>query len=199
MEAVGPVYLDKVQMTPNIDTGELTLRAFLNGNDQQEELSLKVDISFEGEPVTSDTYGLREKEEVRTVLLQHCESFRRCRLWSPEHPNLYDITFILLQNDEVIDVVTSYFGIRKISVENGRLMLNNHFYFMRLVLDQGYFPDGNLTPPSDEAIKRDIELTKAMGFNGARKHQKLEDPRWLYWSSSLYSHPNIFKASAIPS
>ncbi|MEC0266405.1 glycoside hydrolase family 2 TIM barrel-domain containing protein, partial [Paenibacillus anseongense] len=62
---------------------------------------------------------------------------------------------------------------------------NNRPYFLKMVLDQGYFPDGNLTPPSDEAIKQDVELTKAMGFNGARKHQKLEDPRYLYWCDQL--------------
>jgi len=74
---------------------------------------------------------------------------------------------------------------RKVSVEDGKFCLNNRPYFQKLVLDQGYFPDGNLTPPSDEAIKRDVELTKAMGFNGARKHQKLEDPRYLYWADKL--------------
>ena len=74
---------------------------------------------------------------------------------------------------------------RKVSIEDGKLCLNNRPYFLKMVLDQGYFPDGNLTPPSDEAIKQDVELTKAMGFNGARKHQKLEDPRFLYWCDKL--------------
>lgn len=99
--------------------------------------------------------------------------------------NLYDVTFELLQDGSVLDQVESYFGMRKISIENGQLCLNNRPYFQRLVLDQGYFPDGNLTPPSDAAIKQDVELTKAMGFNGARKHQKLEDPRYLYWCDKL--------------
>jgi hypothetical protein len=74
---------------------------------------------------------------------------------------------------------------RKISVENGQILLNNQPYYMRLVLDQGYHPEGILTFPSDEAIRRDIELTKAMGFNGARKHQKVEDPRYLLWADRL--------------
>ena len=81
--------------------------------------------------------------------------------------------------------MSSYFGMRKVSIEDGKLCLNNRPYFLKMVLDQGYFPDGNLTPPSDDAIKQDIELTKAMGFNGARKHQKLEDPRFLYWCDVL--------------
>ncbi|GGI44447.1 hypothetical protein GCM10008018_07150 [Paenibacillus marchantiophytorum] len=74
---------------------------------------------------------------------------------------------------------------RKVSIEDGKLCLNNRPYFLKMVLDQGYFPDGNSTPPSDEAIRQDVELTKAMGFNGARKHQKLEDPRYLYWCDQL--------------
>lgn len=81
--------------------------------------------------------------------------------------------------------MSSYFGMRKISIESGRLCLNNRPYFMKLVLDQGYFPEGILTAPSDQAIRQDVELAKAMGFNGTRKHQKLEDPRYLYWCDKL--------------
>lgn len=84
-----------------------------------------------------------------------------------------------------MDEVSSYFGMRKISVENGVVMLNNRPYYMKLVLDQGYFPKGILTPPSDEAIRNDVSLTKEMGFNGARKHQKVEDPRYYYWADRL--------------
>jgi hypothetical protein len=95
------------------------------------------------------------------------------------------VTVTLLVDGVETDKAESYFGMRKIAVESGRLMLNNRAYFMRLVLDQGYFPDGILTAPSDEALKQDIELAKEMGFNGARKHQKIEDPRYLYWADRL--------------
>ncbi|MCY0869505.1 MAG: glycoside hydrolase family 2, partial [Firmicutes bacterium] len=83
------------------------------------------------------------------------------------------------------DLVRSYVGMRKIAIEQGRVFLNNAPYYMRLVLDQGYYPDSNLTPPDDAAIRRDIELTKELGFNGVRKHQKIEDPRYLYWCDRL--------------
>jgi beta-galactosidase/beta-glucuronidase len=83
------------------------------------------------------------------------------------------------------DRVESYFGMRKVSIEDGRILLNNRPYMLKMVLDQGYFPDGILTAPSDDALRRDIELTKEMGFNGARKHQKIEDPRYLYWADRL--------------
>ena len=96
-------------------------------------------------------------------------------------PNLIGVTAELWAGDDCLDRVETYFGMRKISVHNGQLLLNNRPYFQRLVLDQGYWRDTLLTPPSEEAIKKDIELTKAMGFNGARKHQKIEDPRYYYW------------------
>ncbi len=74
---------------------------------------------------------------------------------------------------------------RTVSIQRDRFMLNGRPYYLRLVLDQGYWPDTLMTPPSDEALRRDVELVKAMGFNGVRKHQKIEDPRFLYWADVL--------------
>src|SRR5262249_21885753 len=109
----------------------------------------------------------------------------RQELWSPERPTLYDAVVELLSGPTVRDTVTSYVGLRKISVHDGRVYLNNAPYFLRMVLDQGYWPESLLTPPSEDAIQYDIKMTKAFGFNGARKHQKVEDPRWLYWADRL--------------
>jgi beta-galactosidase/beta-glucuronidase len=107
-------------------------------------------------------------------------------LWSPEHPNLYDLQLELLDpDDEVLDRVDSYFGMRKIEAKDGKVLLNDRPLYQRLVLDQGYFPQGILTAPTDEDLCRDVELAKEMGFNGARKHQKVEDPRWLFWADTL--------------
>jgi beta-galactosidase/beta-glucuronidase len=105
--------------------------------------------------------------------------------WSPEHPNLFDVELKLLERETVTDRVETYFGMRKVSTEGGKFRLNNRTYYQKLVLDQGYFPDGLLTAPSDEELKKDIILAKEMGFNGARKHQKVEDPRYLYWADHL--------------
>ena len=102
------------------------------------------------------------------------------RAWSPEHPHLYG-----LEVRCALDHVSSYFGLRSIHARDGRVWLNGEPYVQRLVLDQGYFPGGLLTAPSDDDLRRDIELSKSMGFNGARKHQKVEDPRWLYWADTL--------------
>jgi beta-galactosidase/beta-glucuronidase len=106
--------------------------------------------------------------------------------WHPDAPRLYDLEVTLFDEDgKAADHVKSYFGLRTIETRDGRFWLNGEPYVQRLVLDQGYFPGGLLTAPSDTALRADIELAQAFGFNGARKHQKVEDPRWLYWADRL--------------
>ncbi|RAP74514.1 glycoside hydrolase family 2 protein [Paenibacillus montanisoli] len=185
LEAVSPVHLARVRITPDVDRNEVTIRAFLTGYTPSQRLRLRVAVSSGGQRVAEDQYSVMAAHESRTIKLRDFNEHGLGRLWSPEHPNLYDVTFTLLQDGEPVDQVESYFGLRKVSIENGRLCLNNRPYLMKMVLDQGYFPDGNLTPPSDDAIRQDVLLTKAMGFNGARKHQKVEDPRYLYWCDKL--------------
>ncbi|OMF22204.1 glycoside hydrolase family 2 [Paenibacillus sp. FSL H8-0548] len=185
IEAVDNIHLEKVKFTPHLDTNEIEVDAYFKGVASNAKISLKVDIVFEGQPVTSDIYSISSNQSKRTIGLQDFNDHGLGRWWSPEKPSLYDIQFTVLEDGAVVDEVSSYFGMRKISIEAGKLSLNNRPYQMKLVLDQGYFPDGNLTPPSDDAIRRDVELTKEMGFNGARKHQKIEDPRYLYWCDKL--------------
>lgn len=112
-------------------------------------------------------------------------SLDRVLPWRPEAPRLYDLQVRLFYRGQETDKVMSYFGLRSVGTANGQFLLNGEPYVQRLVLDQGYFPEGLLTAPSDTALRRDIELAKAFGFNGARKHQKIEDPRWLYWADVL--------------
>jgi Glycosyl hydrolases family 2, TIM barrel domain len=85
----------------------------------------------------------------------------------------------------VIDRVESYTALRSLGIQGDRFVLNGRAYPLVMVLDQGYWPDGGLTAPHDEALRRDVVLAKAMGFNGVRKHQKIEDPRYLYWADTL--------------
>lgn len=105
--------------------------------------------------------------------------------WSPESPFLYDIFFEVLDGGKVIDTVRSYAGMRKVHVEGDTLCLNNNPYYLRLVLDQGFYPDGVWTAPSDAAMKKDIELSMKAGFNGARLHQKVFEERFHYWADKL--------------
>ncbi|MFN2533317.1 MAG: glycoside hydrolase family 2 protein, partial [Pyrinomonadaceae bacterium] len=107
------------------------------------------------------------------------------KLWSPESPNLYDLNIRLLEGDRVLDEVRSYVGLRGLRLLEGKFLLNGEPTYLKMVLDQGYWADGYLTAPSDEALQTDIGWIKMFGFNGVRKHQKIEDPRWLYWCDRL--------------
>jgi beta-galactosidase/beta-glucuronidase len=188
LEAVSETYLQKVKFTPDIDRNEIQIRSFISGLERigsQGDLKLRVKITFNGEDAVEDTFSVRDAEEVRRIGLHDFNDHGLGRWWSPERPNLYDVEFTLLRQGQPVDQVKSYFGMRKITIEDGKICLNNRPYFMKLVLDQGYFPEGILTPPSDDDIRKDVELTKEMGFNGARKHQKIEDPRYLYWCDRL--------------
>ncbi len=101
--------------------------------------------------------------------------------WSMNHPNLYDISYQLYCDDKVIDTVNSYFGIREISIKGGKIYLNEEQLYFKLILDQGYWKESHLTPPNEESLIKDIESVLAFGYNGIRKHQKIEDERFLYW------------------
>lgn len=106
---------------------------------------------------------------------------RRVRLWQPGEAHLYVITLTLVdENDLVVDHITSYAGLRSISIDGNRILINGKPVFQRLVLDQGYYPDGILTAPSDDALEHDIKISLAAGFNGARLHQKVFEERFLY-------------------
>lgn len=181
LEAVDPAHIRKAKFTADIDQNEIKVRLFYSPATMQKELRTRLTITFAGEFVAQDEFVVTHTEHTRSIGLHDFNDHELGRWWSPEKPHLYDIQLELVEQDVVIDSVQSYFGMRKISIENGKLHLNNRPYFLRLVLDQGYFPDGILTAPSDEAFIQDIELTQAMGFNGVRKHQKMEDPRFLYW------------------
>jgi beta-galactosidase/beta-glucuronidase len=176
MEPVPDSYLQSARITPNAD-GVAAVYALVHG--PQPDLTLRASIISEGKTQASSTVRADNARVAATI------SILNPRLWSPSSPNLYDVTFELLQGDRVIDRVKSYTGFRSVGVEDGHVSLNGRSIFLKMVLDQGYWPDSILTPPSDEAIQYDIRTTKDMGFNGARKHQKLEDPRWLYWADKM--------------
>jgi beta-galactosidase/beta-glucuronidase len=179
LEPVSEVYLDELRLTPDIDRAALQAEYVLAGN-LPTALEVETEITYQGEPVATSAFTPDDMQTSLSISLSGA-----LRLWSPENPALYDLTVRLKRGGCILDEVKSYFGMRKISIDSGRVRLNNQPYVMKLVLDQGYHPDGVLTFPSDEDFKRDIELTKTMGFNGVRKHQKVEDPRYLYWADKI--------------
>lgn len=185
LEPVPETYVERIRLIPDIDKNDIGLEVFLSGYRPAAQVSLKASITFGGEFVAEDCFSLNYESARRHIHLEDFNDHGLGRWWTPEKPNLYDLELTLLVDGVAADVVKSYFGMRKISVEAGKLLLNNRSYYMKMVLDQGYFPEGLLTAPSDGDLRRDVELTKEMGFNGARKHQKLEDPRYLYWADRL--------------
>ncbi|MEO7143640.1 MAG: sugar-binding domain-containing protein [Bryobacteraceae bacterium] len=176
LEAAGVSYLDGVRITPRMDG---TVRFAARIARPRDGLIFAVSINDRNHPVASGTVEARGP---RTVL---AAAVPDRRLWSVNAPNLYDVTLELREGERVIDRVQSYFGFRSIETRNGRVLLNGRPEYLKFVLDQGYWPESILTPPSDAAIQYDIRMAKEMGFNGARKHQKLADPRFLYWADRM--------------
>ena len=177
LEAVDAVHISRLRITPDVDHSQVRIEALLSR--KPADLKMRVTIRLQ-EVLQSQSEVLCTNRSGLTVF-----QLNNQELWSPEHPQLYDLTIELIAGDKVLDKVSSYFGQRKISVQEGRVALNNVHYYLKMVLDQGYWPQSLLTPPSEEAMQYDIKMTKAFGFNGARKHQKAEDPRWLYWADKM--------------
>jgi len=161
LEPLGSKCIDALRIVPDLDMGSAAVNVDAPGE-------VDIIVTFDGNEV-----GRRKGGGL--IILKDVHP------WSPETPHLYEVEVLLRD----LDRVESYFGLRKLEVRDGRFWLNGTPYTQRLVLDQGYFPAGLLTAPSDAHLRSDIELAKAMGFNGARKHQKVEDPRWLYWADRL--------------
>lgn len=174
LEATGENYLNYVHITAGQD-GNAHFEAFLAHHSSQ-PLGLEITIS-DGANVIASTMA-QTAEDRASASLQVSSP----KLWSPDSPNLYQVRYRLLNGTRPLDVVSSYFGFRSIAVANERVTVNDRPVYLKFLLDQGYWPESILTPPSDEAIKRDIDLIQSMGFNGVRKHQKVADPRFLYWA-----------------
>ena len=176
MEAVDRKGLKSAVLRPDIDQEQLFVSPeFFQESDNEIEVILK-----EGEK----TIASRKASCVNGTMM--VLPVRKMKLWSPENPFLYDIVYrIKDKQGNLLDEVTSYVGMRKIHTADGKFYLNNQPYFLRLVLDQGYYPDGIWTAPSDEALRKDIQLGKDAGFNGARLHQKVFEERYHYWADKL--------------
>lgn len=183
MEFVDSAHLDAVKITPDFDRRSVTFEYQVAGDLKGDSpLELETVISLKGQTVKRMRLAIdRPWLRADADLLHEASGPWKFSEWSPQRPNLYDVEFILYRDGQVVDHVYSYFGVRKISIENGKVLLNNSPIYQRLILDQGYWPDSHLTPPSEEAILEDIDKILAMGYNGVRKHMKIEDARFLYW------------------
>lgn len=174
LEAVDENHIKGYKLVPDIDKGVIGLKTDIVGSG---ELKIKI---FDGDKVVAE-----ENISSDAVI-----AVPDAKLWSPEEPFLYDFVLELSNGGALSDSVKGYFGMRKFSIGKDkegmtRLLLNNKPYFQRGLLDQGYWPDGILTPPVDEAMVYDIEKMKELGFNMLRKHIKVECDRWYYYCDKL--------------
>lgn len=175
LEPVPQQGIRSLKLTPDMDRQELRIQ--IQANDEPaDELILEAAAYEKGIRIA---YGRCRSGEPLRLQIEHP------RLWSPDDPFLYDLKVQLVEHGEPVDTVESYFGMRAFSVEKDgsgvpRLCLNHEPVFQHGVLDQGYWPDGLYTAPTDEALAYDVMLTKKLGFNMTRKHIKVEPARWYY-------------------
>jgi beta-galactosidase/beta-glucuronidase len=177
LEPAPPIRFDWIDLDTDASSGSIDLTVYLHAPSIGWDLEIEV---LDGEVVVA-SLETECPHAVRRVSLTVPDA----KLWSPDSPHLYDIRARLKRRGELLDEVVTYTGIRSVTLEDGRFLLNGEPLYLAMVLDQGYWPESYLAAPSDAALREDVEWIKRFGFNGARKHQKIEDPRWLYWCDRL--------------
>ncbi|MFL5757514.1 MAG: glycoside hydrolase family 2 protein [Chloroflexota bacterium] len=187
IEAVSRTFIQDLRWTPDTSRGRLGVDVRLN-EEPADRLRLRLRLLLHDDLIADDTYLVQRRESRRDVGLEPVVlgQGRRRLLWAPGHPNLIDAELVLEDVDgTIVDEVQSYVGLRSVEATDRLFLLNGIPSYLRLVLSQGYWPESHLAAPSDEAIRKEVEAVKALGFNGVRIHQKVEDPRFLYWCDRL--------------
>ncbi len=191
-EIVEDIYIQKLKLTPDVDNGKVHVEIYLN---KEGASSAKAVASIDDKFHRVD-FNITGRQ-ARTSI-----DIPEAKLWDIGSPNLYDLELELNTGDKL----SSYFGMRKVELDGYKFKINGRSVFQRLVLDQGFYPDGIYTAPTDEDLKKDIELSMAVGFNGARLHMKIFEPRLSYWADKLgyllwAEYPNwglsVFKPEAL--
>jgi hypothetical protein len=188
LEPVAPAHVESLRIVPDIDAGTVQVAVAANnhiGGDADVSVAV-FDGARQVQAATAKSAGLAKGPFSARVKV----AVPSAKLWTPDRPFLYDLKITLRQNGKKTDEVRSYFGMRKTSLGKDahgtlRLCLNNQPLFQFGPLDQGFWPDGIYTAPTDEALRFDIEMTRKLGFNLARKHVKIEPDRWYYWADKL--------------
>jgi beta-galactosidase/beta-glucuronidase len=187
LEVVPETHFQVLQWTSSLDRWEIGIGARVQGAGDQ-DLTLAVCLQIGDQVLARDTYTVIAGEVHRFIALSDpgIDDFRNTLLWRPSSPTLIDATVELRDSKgNIIDSIRSYTALRSVAAQGDRFILNGRPLTLRLVLDQGYWPESGLTAPDDAAFVRDIVLVKKLGFNGVRKHQKIESARYLYWADRL--------------
>lgn len=181
MEYAPAAYLETVKLTPNLKASTIELECDALADCYGPGLLLTATVTYRGEFVNSVTVPVLKKHVKSAVNLYNTAIDEwGVHAWTPENPCLYDLE-LTLTDGSVTDTVLSYFGMREVRIDGSNILLNGRPIYQRLILDQGYWRDSHLTPPSEAALIEDIDKIKLLGYNGLRKHQKTEDERFLYW------------------
>jgi beta-galactosidase/beta-glucuronidase len=187
LEEVPPSYIETVRWTSNLERWEIGIEAHVAGP-RSEKLELAVRLHVGDVLLSQDTYSVVSGEVHRQIALSDpgIDDYRNELLWSPSSPTIIDVELELVDAERrVIDRVRSYTALRAIGIQGDRFILNGRPLTLRLVLDQGYWPESGITAPNDDALLEDVLLAKKLGFNGVRKHQKIESARYLYWADRV--------------
>lgn len=186
LERVPATYLEELQWTPDVASARVRMEMRLN-RVPPSPASVAVRLRL-GDEVLAHQHVRVDRDravaDIAVPALANAQDADRL-LWSPEHPRLVDAEVALRADGTPVDEVTSYLGLRSTAVADGRFLLNDHPYFVRSVLAQGYWPQSHLAAPGADALRREVALVKELGFNAVRVHQKVEDPRFLYWCDRL--------------
>ena len=177
LEARPKKYIERVFIIPDLDKSEFSFIPEFYGAERGDKFEIFIKKP-DGKKVVSVSVPANDGSAVSVKI-------PKPHVWSPADPFLYNIEFLLNTASGEADRVFSYAGLRKFHVEGNKFYLNNKPIFLRMVLDQGYYPDGIWTAPTDEALKNDIQLSLGAGFNSARLHQKVFEPRFHYWADKL--------------
>ena len=177
MECVSPAHIKNIRYTADINKGDVLAQFYVTNAAVGAELSIKT--NFNGIETGEASVKIMSSEPFVTV------SLSELHLWDIGKGNLYDTVVEIKKDGKVLDSVSGYFGMRSVALKDNKFYLNGRKVFGRWVLDQGFYPDGIYTAPNDEALKNDIECSMKLGFNGARLHQKVFEPRFLYWADKL--------------
>jgi beta-galactosidase/beta-glucuronidase len=177
LERVPPIRIEEIKINSSARESTVEINVLLHAPAAEWRL--------EAEALDGGAIVARTSEEICAATAQLKLFIPDAKFWSPDSPNLYDLRIRLFEGDNLLDEVTSYTGLRDVELRQGRIRLNDNPVYLAMVLDQGYWPESYLAAPSDDALRADVEWIKRFGFNGVRKHQKIEDPRWLYWCDRL--------------
>jgi beta-galactosidase/beta-glucuronidase len=178
VDITGREYITNLRLTPDCDSKCVNTDISITGF---ENSLLEINIMFEGSMIKSETIVINSVNVSKSINIESSLfPWIGYGSWSPESPLLYDIELSLISNGDVIDKVTSYFGMRKIETRDGYILLNGVPVYLKMLLNQGYYPKGYITPADFKIFEEDVKLIKSMGFNGVRIHEKIENPLFLY-------------------